>query len=236
LIYYYEKLLKNNELPRNYPSDYYLVNCDWFEEYKNYYYYKNFSDLLDKKINNNNINFNNIDKFINELKEGFHKEYRNFIPQNSMYYEFESTEKIMANLIEKNNLKFYDNCYIISPKIFESITKLEFKKSPLELKMKANEISYNKKDICINIDSININIGIMKDLVFVIKYIISYNSKSDFWEFKKNFLFQKPMSYYIWKNNCDENSNEIQIMKNENVGKLLILNNDLKSLKFDKEI
>ena len=235
LIYYYEKLLKNNELPRNYQSDYYLVNFDWIVKYKNYYYYKNFSDLLDKKINNNNINFNNIGSFIEDLIERFQKEYIYLIPQKPMYHEFESTEKIMANLIEKDNLKYYNSCYIISPKIFESITKLEFKKSPLELKMKASEISYNKEDIFINIDLININIGIMKDLVFVIKYIISYNSKSDFWDFKKNYLFQKPMSYYIRKNLCSENSNEIQIMKNENVGKLLILNNDLKSSNFENK-
>ena len=90
--------------------------------------------------------------------------------------------------------------------------------------------------ILIKIDSNSINLGNMDGLLFNIKYIISFIFQSDLNEFKDNYFFKKSINHYLTQFNCNEESNEIQIMKNK-YGKIIgiSLKPDLNSLKINQK-
>jgi hypothetical protein len=244
LIYYYEKLVKNNDMPNSIQYNYYIINSEWIEKYKNYYYYNDFSKLLNKEKNNSNINFNIIDSYKKEYTEKYFKEYIKILPQNVLLnLSFKSRKGIQAELLKIKNLNYYNECYIIPGKIFDLIIKLEYNKNPSSLKINTKEISSYNGNILINVYSTNIdhiilNLGDMKGLLFNIKYIISYFSQKDYNDFKNNYLFKKPIKQYLSQNSCDEKLNEIQILKNYGkiIGILLVLNPDLMNLKYQKKI
>ena len=234
MIYYYEKLVKNKDMPDSiYYNYYYLVESKWIEKYKNYYYYNDLSKLLDKEIDNNIINFNNLYKYQRKLTEKYFEEYINLVPENVLLNNgFIYRKEIKAPLNIINNLNYYNECYIIPGKIFKLITNLEYNKTPSELKIYTTEISSNNGIILIKIDSTNLNLGNMDGLLFNIKYIISFFSQTDFNDFKDNYLFKKSINQYLTQFYCNEESNEIQIMKNNKGTKIGIsLKPDLNSLK-----
>ena len=158
LIYYYEKLIENNDMPDSIQYNYYLIKSEWIEKYKSYYYYNRLTKLLDKEKNNSNINFNIIDNYKKLLTEKFLKEYIKILPQNVLLnYCFKSRRDIQAKLEETKNLNYYNNCYIIPGKIFDVITKLEFNKNPSAMKIYTKEIISYNGNILINIYSTNID-------------------------------------------------------------------------------
>jgi hypothetical protein len=233
MIYYYEKLLKNKDMPDFIQYNYYLVESKWIEKYKNYYYYNDLSKLLDKEIDNNIINFNNLYKYQRKLTEKYFEEYINLVPENVLLNNgFIYRKEIKAPLNTINNLNYYNECYIIPGKIFKLITNLEYNKTPSELKIYTTEISSNNGIILIKIDSTNLNLGNMNGVLFNIKYIISFFSQTDFIDFKDNYLYKKSINQYLTQFYCNEESNEIQIMKNNKGTKIGIsLKPDLNSLK-----
>ena len=240
LIYYYEKLVENNDMPNYIQYSYYIVNSEWIEKYKKYYYYNDLSELLNKEKNNNNINFNIIESCKNEIIEKYFKEYIKIVPQNILLnIGFKKNPKdIQAELLKVKNLCYYNECYIIPGKIFDLIIKLEYNKNPSGLKIYSKEILSYNGNILINIYSTNtepiiLNLGDMKGLLFNIKYIISYFSQKDYNDFKNKSIIQ-----YFSQNSCNEKLNEIQIMKNSDkiIGILLVLNPDLMNMKYQGKI
>ena len=167
MIYYYEKLVKNSDMPDLKQNIYYLVDSEWIEKYKNYYYYNDFSNLLNKEIDNNIFNFNNLNKYKEKLIEKYFEEYINLLPQNVLSNNgFIYRKDIKAPLNKISNLYYYNECYII-PGI---ILKLFFNNSkPSELDKNKVEISSNSRMILIKIDSDSINLGNMDGLLFNIK-------------------------------------------------------------------
>ena len=240
MIYYYEKLIKNNDMPNSIQYNYYLIKSEWIEKYKNYYYYNDLSYLLDEEIDNN-INFNIIDSYKGQLSEKYLKKYIKLLPSNVLLNSgFIYRKGIKAPLFGIKNLNYYHKCYIIPDKIFDLIIKIEYNKNPSAFKINTNEILSNFGKIFLYLDSkniapININLGNMEGLLFNINYIITYFSQNDYNNFKNNYLFKKSINQYLRQINCNENSNEIQIMKNKNgkiIGILLKLNPQLDIMEY----
>ena len=138
---------------------------------------------------------------------------QNVLSNNGFIYR----KDIKAPLNEISNLYYYNECYII-PGIILNLIFNNNKSS--ELVKNKVEISSNSRMILIKIDSNSINLGNMNGLLFNIKYIISFIFQSDLNEFKDNYFFKKSINHYLTQFNCNEESNEIQIMKNK-YGKII---------------
>jgi len=71
-IYYYEKKLVEKNIFFNSDKDFYLINPDWLQNLKNFYFY----DRLQKRLEShgNLYNYNNIDLHIDILVNSFYKE------------------------------------------------------------------------------------------------------------------------------------------------------------------
>ena len=234
MIYYYEKLVKNSDMPDLTQIRYYLVESEWIEKYKNYYYYNDFSNLLNKEIDNHIINFNNLNKYKEKLIEKYFEEYINLLPQNVLSNKgFIYRKDIKAPLNEISKLFYYNECYII-PDIILNLIFDNIK--PSELYKNRAEISSNNRMILIKIDSNDINLGNMDGLLFNIKYIISFIFQSDLNEFNNNYFFKNSINQYLTQFNCNEESNEIQIIRNK-YGKIIgiSLKPDLNSLKSNQK-
>ena len=135
MIYYYEKLIKNNDLPDQIQYNYYLFQSEQIEKYKNYYY-NDLSNLLNKEADNNDINFNSLYNYKKKLTEKYLGEYINLLPQNVLLNNgFIYRKDIQASLKGINNLNYFNECYIIPGIIFYLIIKLEYNRNPSELKI-----------------------------------------------------------------------------------------------------
>ena len=228
LIYYHEKYLSKGNNTFSEYQKYYLINPEWIEIYKEFYYYNDLVNLLknyDFEIKKNEINYLKIDNYVNFLVSRFYKNYKHFniigIPDH-----LKNTNSLKVSLYMINTLKYFNNCYILPLKIVNKIVELEFKK---KLLLEPYKIISKNENVFLHIDEKNINIGFLNDnLLFQTKYIISYNSLIKC-EYEKRELFNLPIKTYLYKNNCLEIISEIQTMKNKDnieIGKVLILNDN----------
>ena len=111
-----ENKCENRIFSSNY---YYLINKDFFSEYKKIFKYKEISEFL-KEINNA-LNYDEI-----------FKKYQNFYSTlikreiNEIYKLFKNNDSLIPKLNKLNskNIKYYDNFEIIDKPIFEPIIKL----------------------------------------------------------------------------------------------------------------
>ena len=227
LIYYYEKYLSKKNYVFSEYQTYYLINSEWMEIFKEYYYYKYLINILNENdLKNKDINFLKIDSYINSLTNEFYENYINFKIQIGLRKDLRNIDSLKATIFISNNLNYYNNCYIISSKIINRIIKFEFKVNPSSLIKPCKIIARNDK-IFLLTDFRSINIGKLdENLLFQNKYILSYNSSSKY-ESEKNILLNSQMDLYIRENNCNEKSFDVQILKDKSnniIGKLLILN------------
>ena len=217
----YEKYFSEKKcIPNENQYDYYLINSDWINKYKEYYY----SKILFEDIQNNDINFTIIDSYMNNLINILYEKNKSlcFQPPDNL----RNLEEITPTSIDVSDLKYYNNCYILPGKIMEEIIKKQLNINNKEIKK--IDLLCNGKYILLNFNLKIINIGEMNEnLLFQIKYVILFNSYSnEFFNFKEKYFSKNNIKQYIRENNCNEQSKEIQIMKNKNkeIGKLLILN------------
>ena len=197
--------------------------------YKKLYYFNDIYNLLKKyDLNNKGNSFLNIDKNINSLIDMFYDEYINLKIKIGLNENLKDINKLKADLYNKNNLKYYNNCYIIPSKIIDKIIRIEF--NCLNTLYLPNKIKSKNEKIFLYFDhSKYINLGFLNEnLLFQSGCIFSYNSSKQY-EYEKKVLLNLSINDYIHQKNCNENSNEIQIMKNNdnNIGKLLILNENI---------
>ena len=231
-IFYYEKLLlsdnKNNIFDESH--DFYLINPDWLNKYKEYYdYQKLYKSLNTRKINNKKleINYNNLDRFINSiLKIYSNKNLLNFSKANVFDTTFDTMDSLNIDDLKapskaKNNILFYTNCYIIDSKILDIILKI-YQKEEIE--------SIKKKKIFIKNNNIyimylkKIIIGILNnELIFIPKYILSYDTP-DIFESEKKIILSETIEKYIKSVNCDIDNYNLQELKqyNNKLGQLII--------------
>jgi hypothetical protein len=231
-IFYYEKLISTDNKDNIFDEsqDYYLINPEWLNKYKEYYdYQKLYKSLSTRKINSKKIeiSYNNLDKFINSiLKIYSEKNLLHFRKKNVFDNTFDTIDSLNIDDLKapskaKNNILFYTNCYIIDSKIFDIILKIfqkeetdSIKKKKIYAKNNNVYIMYLKKII----------IGILNnELIFIPKYILSYDS-TEIFESEKKILQSETIENYIKSLNCDIDNFNLQELKqyNKKLGQLMI--------------
>ena len=228
-FYYYEKYLSKKCNVFSEFQNYYLINYEWIQAYKKYYYYNYLYKLLNNYDSNNNINYLSLDTKMNTIIDSCYEEYRSLNITIGLNEELKNINKLQSvsyNPVNLKNLNYYDNCYVLPDKIIDKIIKIEFNYTNTLTLIKPKQLKSKDENIFLYIDSQNINYGFLNQkLLFQTKYILSYNSLEQY-ESEKQYLFTLSINDYIKHNNCNEKSNEIQIMKNNNdnnIGILLIL-------------
>ena len=223
-IFYYEKLLleKNDEDSFGKNNDnYYLINPNWLNKFKEYYNYQGlYVSLLSFSNNNSHINFNDLDNNIDTI-----------IQYYINIYQYREISKELLNIkIESLSNRYY----LISAKIMSLINKLgyvmntQLKRKIIGTKNNIYFLLEYKKN-----DSRNILIGIINnDLIFITKYNIIYKSSQILIQEIK-YLLEKPIEDYINFRNCNAFNTNKQILQtnnNEAIGELIVLHNKKQNL------
>jgi len=221
-IFYYEKALNKNkrDIFNNKENDYfYLIEPEWINKYKDHYHYSELFKLLSKENYKMNYNYNDLDKYINDIIDKYiNEEVFDFDLKNNKFIN-RNSNKINSSLTTKQY-------YIMHPKIFGLIQKYESINNKIDLEPKKLIIK-NNNYIFIDYYGNNIFIGDFNNNLFTFKYVLSYNS-DEILESELEYLFELNYSIreYIKNSHCNENESKVQkIMNNEEViGELRILN------------
>ena len=200
-LFYYEKSLLSDKKENifNEYQNYYLINSEWLNQYKENYNYSKLYDLLKKNDKNyNKLYYHNLDKEINNIINFYSNKDNLNLNEKLLSAELSNIEIIKAQLENKNNILTYKNCYIINSKIIEMIKKYFYfiGNNNNEIIFESKKI-YASNNIIFLIDNINIVIGdINKQLIFNTEYILSFESleilKSEF-----KILLSKSIGDYI---------------------------------------
>ena len=230
-IFYYEKSLSSNinDIFSNSQS-FNLINPEWFINFKAYYNYEIMNELLDEYENEKKgINYSNLEKNINEILL--------YIKDKINVDKIELPDKLItSNLINpppiltKSNIVYNDKCLLIPLRIMDLIKEYTFKNN--QISIKPNKIFSKDNNIYI-IDSRKIIFGNINDeLLFIAKYIFSYDSK-DILEKEKDEIYSNTIIEYIQKRDCNQNDSNTQKLKTnkyKKIGDFIILNKDSKAI------
>ena len=143
--------------------------------FKAYYNYEIMNELLDEYENEKKgINYSNLEKNINEILL--------YIKDKINVDKIELPDKLItSNLINpppiltKSNIVYNDKCLLIPLRIMDLIKEYTFKNN--QISIKPNKVFSKDNNIYI-IDSRKIIFGNINDeLLFIAKYIFSYDSK-----------------------------------------------------------
>ena len=170
---YFEITKKDNIKPIPYKSDFYLINSNVFDIFKNHYNYGKIIQYLDKKIKN--YSSYNDNSFINYIYKTLIKDNsfnQQFIQKSNSVFEFNQNlfEIEYSNLDNNNkniNLVYPNNFEIVDENIYNYFSK----RKGIQLKAfnnKIDEIIINNGEIIMNIINLkeirtNINIDINED-------------------------------------------------------------------------
>ena len=227
-FYYFEKSLSKFEPNNNFcPKDNYcLINPSWLKKFKNFYNCLKIYDLLNiyDKVNKD-IYYNNLNEKIEFIAEFLLNKLVNF---NKSKFPDKLIDITIINptILTKNNIVFYDKCFIFPINIIEMLKRYVFKNKTILIKPK-KIFAINKYIILI--DGYTISVGNLNNkLIFIPKYIFFYKNKKIL-ESEK-FLFDSySFAKYIKLRKCKENIYENQILRNEEdeqIGELIILNEE----------
>ena len=218
-IFYYEKscdekvqnIFNNNE-------KYYIINPQWLNNYKNYYNYENLNNFL-KQNNNQLINYNNLDKYIDSIVDDYLKFNDILLNSEKRQLPTELKKNIEYTVIKKFHIPFIFKGIIIPLKIMNRIKKLN------KLLINSKEIIF-KNNYIYYIESKNVVVGNYNYIpLFYSKYVFIFNDDAFQNEKKEILLYQ--INEYICQRKCNENDNNLQVLKNEEnkeLGKLIIVN------------
>ena len=225
-IFYYEKSLSSNinEI-FGYPQNFNLTNPDWFIEFKDYYNYEMINDLLNEYENEKKgINYSNIDKYINEILL-YMKDKIKF-DKIELLEELINSKLINPPILTKINIVYNDKFHLIPFNLMNLIKENTFNYKSISIK--PNMVFAKDNNIYI-IDSYKIILGNINDeLLFISKYIFSYNSK-DILEKEKDVIYSTSIKEYIQQKYCNLNDSNTQKLKNsksKELGVFIILNNN----------
>ena len=210
-IYYYEIFLSENNEEDIFKGneDYYLINPDWVKIIKKCY------NSLFKSLRNIEIktNYNNLKKYfikITSLKNNLN------IKNNKLFEDIMNIEKIKPKNLLKNEILFYQNCYIINSEIMDIIISIFNNK---ELDLKNTKIFVKNENIYL-ICSKNIIIGNLNEKLFIPNFIISFNSN---YEFNYSDL-------QVLTDENDERLGKLEILLNKTTNKENDSNQDYKNI------
>ena len=181
------------------------------------------------EIEKKGINYSNLEKHINEILL--------YIKDKINVDKIELPDKLItSNFINplpkltKSNIVYNDECFLIPLRIMDLIKEYTFKNNKISIK--PNKIFSIDNNIYI-IDSRKIIFGNINDeLLFIAKYIFSYDSK-DILEKEKDEIYSNTIIEYIQKRDCNQNDPNIQKLKtnkNKKIGDFIILNKDSKAI------
>ena len=177
-IFYYEKSLLNpKENVFNEIEDYFLINSDWLRDYKDFYDYNKLYKALEGYSNNNiHINYKNLNGYIPTISLNIKK---TFLKKRKSGIEM-SIDYIMIKPTYIDNIKFYENCFIIDEKIIDMINKYEYLSEKISKTEHLIKIKIKVKDnyiYLINSKLISISIGKINDnLIFIPICLLVYDT------------------------------------------------------------
>ena len=151
------------------------------------------NDLLNKYENEKKgINYSNIDKYINEILL-YMKDKIKF-DKIELPEELVNSELINPPILTKNNIVYNDKFHLIPFNLMNLIKENTFNYKNISIK--PNMVFAKDNNIYI-IDSYKIILGNINDeLLFISKYIFSYNSK-DLLEKEKDVIYYTSIKEYI---------------------------------------
>ena len=221
-IFYYEK--DKNQILNNEKKDFYLINYEWMKEFKIISLFEEIAKIINK-INNREINFNNLEKYINPIISILLKE-KISLKRKHQFYNLINVNYFKPKEIQNdsNNSPFY---YLIPSEIKDTLKESIFEGQPLEIPpikiINKDNIILIKEAKVIKVCSIH-----DETLKMIIKYIFNYNSEADL-NSEIEYLKSSNLEKYISDRKCDPNNNKIiqKMKKNQNfIGKLNILKNN----------
>ena len=227
-IYYYEKILisENHQNLFTEDEDYYLINYNWLQKYKNIFDYNKIYNLIEN--NNNkyfNITYNNIEEKIDKILELISNNYKNvtkLVENNEII-----NEDINPNQKFFSGIYYFDKSFILPKKIMEMIKQILPKNNDIIFEPKK---LYEKGENIFFFENLIINVGCLnKELIFYLNYFFLFKFKNVFY-FEKDFFINHSLNEYINLRNCKTNIiNSYQSLKDETNfyrGELLILDED----------
>jgi len=221
-IFYYEK--DKNQILNNEKKDFYLINYEWMKEFKIISLFEEIAKIINK-INNREINFNNLEKYINPIISILLKE-KISLKRKHQFYNLINVNYFKPKEIQNdsNNSPFY---YLIPSEIKDTLKESIFEGQSLEIPpikiINKDNIILIKEAKVIKVCSIH-----DETLKMIIKYIFNYNSEADL-NSEIEYLKSSNLEKYISDRKCDPNNNKIiqKMKKNQNfIGKLNILKNN----------
>ena len=219
-IFYYER--DKNEIFNNEKKDFYLINYEWMKEFKMISLFEEISKIISQKINRD-INFNNLEKYINPIISILVKENIS-LKRKLQFYNLTNVNYFIPNKITNysNNSPAY---YLIPSEIKDALKESIFEGKSLEIPpIKI----INKNNIILIKEAKVIKACILDEtLKMIIKYIFIYYLEADF-NSEIEYLIGN-LEKYIYDRKCDPNNNRnIQKMKKNQkfIGELNILKNN----------
>ncbi len=237
-IFYYEKSFIDNKYNyNNFLSDfqnYYLINYEWVDQLKKYYNYDELYNLL--KLDEKNVtrfNFSNLRQKVNDLLNKYTNE-DNFIlkpldiPQNLMDIGI-----IVSPKTCERDIQIYENCFIVNSEIIKIINNyIVFNK---EIDFQNKKLAVKHRELVLFDENNVVMYGSLTGLIFVIKYVILYQS-SEILNSEKKLLSSNSFYKYLSNRKAEINSfNKQQLINEENniIGQLIFISNreDPKNIK-----
>ena len=228
-IFYCEKSLSSNinEIFSN-SQNFNLINPEWLINFKDFYHYEILKDLLNKyEIVKKGINYSNLSKNINEILL-YLKDKIN-VDKIELSDELINYSLISPPILTEKNIVYNDKCHLIPFSLMNLIKENTFKNKKISIKP---NMAFAKDNNVYIIDSKKIIFGNINDeLLFIAKYIFSYDSKEILDE-EKDSIYSTSITEYINQRNCnqdDSNFQKLRDSKSRKIGEFIILNNDAKS-------
>jgi len=183
--------------------------------------------LNEYEIEKKEINFSNLDKYINEVL--LYLKDRINVDKIELPEELKNINLINPPILMNNNIIYNDRCYLIPFRLMNLIKENTFIYQNISIKP---NMIFSKDNSIYIIDSRKIICGNINDqLLFIAKYIFSYNSK-DILEKEKNIIYSTSTKEYIQRRYCSLNDPNIQKLKyNKSIefGEFIVLDNNLKA-------
>ena len=219
-------------------NDYYLINPKWFDDFLAHYEYQNLSkQLINDSKNNPKININNLNSYLTSYKKIYLSKNR-FKCDKGPFNDILDINNIFMKVKSFNNKLSFNNCYIIHSIIIDKINKYQLNNN----KQVSNNIKkiFSKNSYIVFNDNKNIIIGkILQNLLFIPKFIISYNSNEIFEAEIKILLNDfENLEDYLRHRKFNNNSNSQYLFSEENkqIAFLTIINQKTSTIPVKKSI
>ena len=216
----------------SYDLEYFLINKNWIDKFKEKYLFSNLIDLIINDKMFNNFDEKNLDIYINNISPNFFEKIKNInnkdlvydlsnICLNSLNYDY--CEKAKSN---KDYIKIYKNFELWTKETYDLFTDIGFNLNNKPIKAKCYFQSklifiltkYNMNEY---LNIYQIKTELKYDLLYEKKMVIKCNNINFILDYIKNKFFLK----YIYSLNSDD-LKELIINHDDNKGIAYLLSNE----------